>query len=286
MNLNFLSHRNRSLDVALLSGNKLQSAISSVKHGVSATFAKGTSLTVSHLLYSKPSRTRTLAIDLDSSKYMVLYKWYSLCTVHVRDVMLDLLVSGSNVVICLNKMAMSLYCITLEEVMHGLSMYIKTRCNIWSTSPLEIHVDNAPSDIVLKPIRITALDCYESDFDVHAEEGTVVTVFGGDRFSNVMSYCDITLSSNPEITSSYLGRAQSLLLYTKYVTGENSHVYLSSIMCSEDTGCNTYDNMCSDDPLKRLSIKDQMGTIVDSTLGNIFQEIRSTESKLISGVNL
>lgn len=286
MNIDVNSERSRALDIALSSRDRLQNALSSAKHGNLSAFGKGMPLTIRHLLHSNVSRVRTVAVDLDSSRYMILYKWYSLCTLCLRDVYSTMYISSNNVVVSLDENKMALYVISAEEVLDGLSTNMGNKCEVCMSSSTELVMDNAPSDVLTRCIRKTALDCTEHDWEVYGESGTIITVFSGNKFSNVMSYCDNTLSSNPEITSAYIGRVCANLLYDKYVSGDHVEIYLSNIMCSKETGCEVYCNAFNDDIIKRLSIRDQINTIVTSTLNHSDHEIVSTESKLMTGMSL
>jgi hypothetical protein len=289
IDINFDSGRDRALDVALSTREKLQSALNSAKHGVSTAFGRGPPLTIRDLLYGNMSDMKTVTVHDDTTKYIVLFKWYSMSTVYLKDITTDVSIAG-NIIVHLDSMKMNLYVIDIEDVATGICMHNKDIVDVYPSGTDENNFSlmfmHSPPDILNRVIRRTSLDCHNGDWEIYGETGTIFTVFRGNKFTNVMTHADATLSSSPDVTASYMGKVNSVILYRKYINDINSDIYLANIFCSKDVGCNTYSNMNISSPIKRLSIRDQVSTLVSSTINNITDDLTSPESRLMIGLNI
>lgn len=180
--LSFDSERDPAMDLALSARNRLQSALDSTKHGISSSLADDP-ITIRELLYGGIEDTRTIAIDYNTSRYMVLYKWHSLVTIKLKDVLESMSRSGA-IVVKLSKQKLDLYVTNTGEVAQGLAAYVK-EIIVASYDDAANGGDNCivlskcPSDVLNKVVRRTTLDCTADDLSVTGKLGTIHTTFRG-----------------------------------------------------------------------------------------------------------
>jgi hypothetical protein len=178
---------------------------------------------------------------------------------------------------------MFLYVLDITDVCAGVAENVSRKCNVNIHNVLTLMIERADSDLLNTVVRKTHIDCREGDWEVYGSVGTIMTVFRGNRFGNIMGSADVVLSSNPDITVSYMGRVNATLLYDKYIKEERSRIYIGNIMCSNVSGCNTYATMLKDDPLKKISVGNQLDTIVGYATEDYKYEPTSIESRLMMG---
>lgn len=284
MNLK-VSERDESLSVALSVKERLQSALSSSKHGVSGEHGKGAALDVRTLLRGNSMNVSTVAIDYGTSKQLVLFKWYSMCTVLLREIVQSMERRGDTYMIHLDPDKMALYSTDPGSAVQGLLQSLRGKYHIVADGT-SLVAQSLPPDILTRQIRCTRLNCRESDWDVTDEGGVVYTVFKGEHFDEVVGSASEVLSTNVDVTVSRLGRVRSMLLYRRHLRGESVDQYLANIFCSFSDRCNVYSNIARGDPVKRVSIKDQVGTLVSSSLARRVDTLSSAEAKFMVGAKL
>lgn len=286
--MEFESSRSKALDIALSVRSRLQEALSSAKHGMSNTNNSSPGITIRKLLYAGISDVETITIHHNTSRYLVLFRWYSMSTVRLRDIYLDVNVS-SITTISLSKVKMDLYVLTLQDIATGLNRNNKdvvvASCHEESGICI-INISSNTPDILNKLVRKTGFSCSDNEWSVSGEQGDIITTFNGNKFANVMSYADVTLSTNVNVTISYMGRIKAMMLYNKYARDEYSSIYLANILCSKEDSANTYSNISIDDPIKSMSIRSQENTLIKSALNNSIDDLVSIESRLMIGVSL
>jgi len=285
----FNSPRNKALDIALSVRERLQDALNSAKHGSSSARSSGSQLSIRSLLHSNVSDTKTITIHHDSTKYMVLFRWYSMCTIRLKDIFLSISVA-TEVTIHLDKTRMEMYVISIPDVVSGIASNNRDIlvCNHGSEDSGEyyIRLSNCPPDVLNRIVRKTSFNCCDSEWEVTGEQGDIITTFDGNKFSNVMMYADVTLSTDVDITVSYMGKVNATILYSKYVTDDNSDLYIANMLCTRSKGNNTYRTIACDEPVKRMSIRSQVETLIESSLNNYTDGLVSMESRLMVGVDV
>jgi hypothetical protein len=283
------SPRDKSLDMALTTGIGLQNALSSMKHGMSRESETGVPITIRSLLSGGGKGTRTMTIHHGSNKYMVSYIWYSLSTVRLNRIMSAMDSTGGFRVL-LDKTRMCLYVITVDDVAKGISNNNKDII-VTDYGNIDANLDyiillHPPSDIANRLVRITDLDCTSDSWTVIEKNDTVFTVFRGDKFANVMQRADVTLSTDVNITVSYIGKVNAAILYTRYLREQGADLYVASMLCLKSSGINTYDTISSSSPLKRISVRKQIDTLVEASIDDMTDDLTSIESKLLAGRNI
>lgn len=286
--INFESARDGALDIALSTRDRLQDALNSGKHGISNSLPSGPPLTIRELLYSNISDTRTIAIDHNTSRYMVLYKWHALATVRLENVLVNMEKLG-DVVIRLSREKLDLYVLTVAEIVNGLANYSKeVIVSAYEDNKQHCHItlSKCPPDVLNRVIRRTVLDCSVSEWIVTGETGTIFTTFRGDKFKQVMEYADVTLSTNTNITVAHMGRVNAAILYNRYTNCHNKELQLANIFCANVRECNTYSSISRRSPVKRMSIRNQVSTLIAAALDGEADSLHTHESKLMVGVDI
>jgi len=143
-----------------------------------------------------------------------------------------------------------------------------------------------PSDVLTLIIRNDRLPCRESDWDVRGENGTIYTIFKGDRFKHLIGFCDELMSTNVEQMVSIVGKSRALLMYKQHIVGDNVDPFLANMFCTLTKGCKSYNSIATDMPIKRISIREQIGTLTDSALNNRMDDVKSFESRFMLGLSL
>lgn len=284
----FESARDEALSIALSSKDTLQESLSVAKHG-STTKGRAPTLTIRSLLYGSVEPVKTICIHKCSNEYSVSYLWYSLSRVYFRDVYLSVQALDDCVRLYMDRDKLDLYVISLEDIVSGLQEGCKYPLMIdivGDPDDLCIEVNRIPGDIMLKCVRASPIDCIKDDWEVTGSVGEIQTVFKGDKYSSVYPYCDVTLSTNVNITIRHLGKTKAAVLYRMYASGEHIDLYLSRMVTSSDDEVVDYGNMAKDDIIKRMTIRDQISNIVESSLRGDVDLLSSRESRLMAGLDL
>lgn len=283
--IEFDSMRDAAFDVALSTRDRLQDALNSAKHGMKSPIAEGPILTVRKLLYSNISDISTIAIDHNSSRYLVLYKWHSLATVRIRDILASMEKVG-DIVLRLDKLKLNLYILTTSEVATMFSSYKDTIVATYNDQEAYIILSKCPADIITRVARKTQLGCSVAELEVAGDVGTICTTFRGNKFAEVMMYADVTLSTNVEVTVAYMGRIRAATLYNKYISCHNKELQLANIFCTNIRECNTYSSICRSSPVKRMSVRNQTKTLIAASLDGDEDKLQSRESRLMVGADV
>jgi hypothetical protein len=246
--INFNSTRNPVLEIALSTCERLQNALNSDKHEIINSIVNRPPLTIRELLYRDIADMKTVMIDYNITRYLVLFKWYSLFTLRLKEVFESMEKTG-DVLMRLSRVKLKLYVITAAEIATSLSCYSKdvivTFYGNSATSAKSDYVvlSKCQPDILIRIVRKTALDCSVSKWKVTGEMDTIFTIFRGNKFSNVVPYSNITFSTNVNVTAAYTSRVNALILYNRYITCANKELQLANIFCSNNNKYNTYSSI-------------------------------------------
>lgn len=287
--MQFHSTRDEALDIALSVGQKLQSALDSAKHGFSASSSNSYTMSTRDILYGDIADVKTITVDNNTTRLMVLFKWYSMCNVKLKDIYSSIS-SKQFMEIRISRIKMDLYVLDAESISRGIFINNKD-VRLKQYQDLEddgiiLYVSNPPPDILNRIVRKTSLDCYVDDWEVKGESDTIYTIFSGNKFENVMMYVHDTLSTDVSITVSYMGKVNASLLYDKYISEPNANIYIASIFCSRASGCNVYSSVSINEPIKRMCVREQVNTLVSSSLDRTQDNLSSIESRLVVGLNV
>jgi hypothetical protein len=270
--------RDRALDVALSTRDDLQRAIDSAKHS-RANGTRRNYMRIRDIMYGGTKPTKTLAIHTSMSIPEVECVWYSLSTVTLKDVYTSMGVTDTGgVVVTLSQDRMYLYSVDIEQVCKSLS---DVCASITQAGTHDILLFGAPANVVNTVVRSTSLDCTPSDWECH-DGDVVVTVFHGDKYMNVLRHCDVTLSTDASLNVSYMGKVRSCMLYRKYVSGEYVDLMVGSLLCSH-TSLPAYDysTVARSDPIKRLTVRELIKSMVSMALSGDKDDLGSPESSLM-----
>lgn len=284
MNVNFDRHRDAALEVALSSRHSVQQALSSMKHGIANRVQRVCPLSMKDILYGSYSGTKTLAIDENSSEYLVAYKWHSMASVQVRDLRVHISSLTSGYTIQINKTKLDLYVITPAD----LCKFIQSICTIISSTETEesvtIHVSDIPIDFMNRYARKSGIDCHCGDWQLSSDNGTVYTLFRGDVYANLLGLSDALMTNNTRLNVEYMGKVNTALMYRKYIVDSNLDLYVGTLLYSHpDSAAHDYSSTSKSDAIKRLTIRDQLSTVVSLSLNNASDELVSKESRLMAG---
>jgi hypothetical protein len=203
------SARDEPLDIALSVGQRLQNALDSAKHGITNVVDGRHCLTIKDILYGDIADTKTITVHNNTSRLVVLFKWYSMCNVRLRDIYLSL-TNKQLTEVCIDKTKMDLYVLDEASVIEGILVNNKDisvkHCNDSGGDGLTLCISNPPPDILNRIVRRTSLNCNKDEWNVIGTSGTIYTVFSGDRFENVMMYANDTISTDVGVTVSYMGK--------------------------------------------------------------------------------
>lgn len=285
--MHFEADRDRVLDIALVSKDLLQASLDSAKHG-KVSSRRGHIVSVRDLLYGSSDTTRTICIHNRSTSIAVEYLWHSKCDVYIRDIQCGLYMSDKSIILKLDTLKMSLYVITPTQVAEGLDASCKetiVREIVEDAEGVSIVLDGLPNDIMVRCIRSTSLCISEGDWEVIGSTGEIYTVIRGDRYVNAYSYCDVILSTNLAVMVNNIGKAKVAELYSRYLDEAEVDLYLSKMLTYPHI-IEDYSTICGDSIIKRITIKDQVTTLIDACLRGVTDELQNREAKLMTGIGM
>lgn len=283
----FIRTRDESLSIALSSKESLQSSISAAKHGDDESNSKLV-LDLRSMLYGSTSPTKTICIHHCANMYSVSYLWYSMCNVHIRDICYTLIYGSSTSALILDNNKLSLYVIKPKDVVEGLNAKEKKAIASYGGMKGGRHVlvlDNPPHNIMSRHARVSYVGISEGDWEVRGTMGEIRTYFKGERYSALSAYCDVVLSTDVSVTVSYLGKVKASILYRKYVKDQHLDVYLSKVLTCRQ-GIEDYGNASRRDVVKRATMRDQIGTMVEASLLDLSDNLSCIESRLMLGLGV
>lgn len=271
--------RDTALDVALSSRDELQRAIDVAKQGVAtrATTAKCGKLR--DIMYGGIKPTQTVAIHLNMAKCDVECIWYSLSTVLLKDVYASMSIDEKGkLCICLSMDKLDLYMLSIAAVVGALQ---EVCTSVEVADDGTICAIGVPANIVHVPVRSTSLESHADDWECHDGEA-VMTVFKGDKYMNVLPHCDVAFSTDASMNVSYMGKAKSVMLYRKYLSGKQLDLMVGVVLCSHpDVPAYDYSTLSCSDPIKRLTVRDLIKSMTTMALDNAVDTLSSPESSLI-----
>ena len=270
--------RDKALDVALSSKDDLQRAIDSSKR-LRGGGTKKSHMRIRDIMYGSGRATKTLAIHHNMYKAEVECVWYSLSTVRLKDVYSSMSIKDTGeIILTLSQDMIDLHLIDTVQICQGLS---EACVSATVVGQCEILLVGATANIVNSVVRTTSLNsspeewtCYEGD--------PVVTVFQGDKYMNVVRHCDVVLSTDAPLNVSYMGKVRSAMLYRRYLSGPNVDLMVGTLLCSNPSLlAYDYSTLAYDDPIKRLTVRDLINSMVSMALSNKEDDLNSSESSLM-----
>lgn len=291
MSIDFNIDRSPALDLALNTGAALQKAISSGKHG-NVGNVKGI-LSIKEILSATKKNVRTIGIHLNSAEDIVAYNWYRRSTITVADIYHSMNYDSStgHYVINLQVKLMHLYVVTLEEIIDSLRNCVKGKDVFFkyyysAKDIVCILLTDLICDICNYVVRKTSLDCTPSDWNIYVRKDIVYTIFKGDKYRNVFDLCDHTLSTNVNITVSFMGKINSAIIYKIYTDDNNVNLYLAKMLYSSKMLADNYSTMCKDSGMKRLTLREQQKHMLELVEKKAVDNLTTKESALIVGLSL
>lgn len=281
--------RQESLSVALSTKDDLQRAISAGKHGMHNKHSKNSPIRVRDLLHARTKGTKTVAVHHSMAESQAAYIWYAKSTVYIKDIYLELFMNVDETVdISFSNDKMALHVLDRETLLR-LMMNVGRMLGQYVDARNVIHVllSDVPNDIMNTVVRTTPFSTCSGDWKMVASGGDVYTIFRGDKYFETLRFADVVFSINVELNISYMGKANSAMIYRKYVADPNIDFYVGKMLCSKPLlKGDDYGSIGSDNPVKMLTINDLINTVSSTSIGNAVDELDSIESALIAGVTL
>jgi hypothetical protein len=281
----FEAEWDKGLSIALLSKDTLQNSLNASKHDASAV-SDSNSLTVRKILYGSTSPTRTICIHLNNTVHSVLYLWYSMSKVYIRDICSSIESLEGSYMLHFSQVKLDLYVLNIAEVCNGLNVSYKVHMvfKVANSSCIEVRI--VPQDIMLRCVRESPISSHSDEWEVFGKFGEIYSVFNGDKYKHLYPYCDTTLSTDLNITVRYIGKAKAAILYKQHIKGDNVDIYLSKMLSTRAGEVSDYNSMSRSDPIKRMTIRDQMSGLVQSALNQDRDSMILKESRLMVGLNI
>lgn len=214
--------------------------------------------------------------------------WYSLCKVYVRDILLKLVPLAKGYELHLDNTKLDLYSLSVEVVSDYLRDTHKSELVLGHTqdaSGSKIHLLYLPGNIMLLQVRSPSLDATPSMWKVIGVTGQILTLIESEVYSDAYPHCDICLSTDVSIVVDHIGKAKAAVLYRRYVRDSNIDLYLSK-MLTKAGGIEDYKSMCESDVIKRISVRDQVTTLIEASLSGAYDDLSSVESRLMVGLGI
>lgn len=276
--------RDEALDIALGSDTGLQRALDAAKHG-RAREERRTPITLLDVLHAAEPR-RTVAIHHGLRETEVAFLWYSLCDVHLRHVLrrIDACEDEDACIVVLDPELLALHVLTLSDVQRGLE---RRRLDVEAIDAAKLKVYDPPCNVSMLPLREAPLPIVPGRFVLHRAGSIVYTVFRGELYRHIAPWCDECLSTSTEVNIAYMGKLNVARAYERHVSGESVDLYIALMLCGRtDTGAYDFQSIGFDDPLKALTIKDQVATLYAACVQRQTDALSSRESKLVVGASL
>lgn len=299
--------RDTALEI-ILSSAGVQNALDSAKHGTSKaepeeqkTSAFVAMLQPRSLLYAGTGIGKTIAITENTSITLERFKWYSLCTVTMKDLNPDIAPEGvDGLRMTIQMVYLRLFVITPEDLVTAIQLTYG-RSSAVRSSWIEdegtpdmkfcLVLDVAGYGICSKIIRKTELDCYPKDWEIRMDKDTAYTSFRGNKFFGAHRNCTAVISTDIQFMVKQMGRLGFLHTYMKYMDNDADIPFLLSTMFGKDGDAevetSSFTNVgILEAPLKSLCMRNQYKTLVTLCGRKSRDELRSAESAIIAGKQL
>jgi hypothetical protein len=281
--------RDPALEVALASKESLQKSLSAAKHG-GELLTRRAPLSVRDILNGGSGRVRTICVHNTTNSLAVECLWHSLCKVSPRDLDCRIEKSESCYILRLKATRLYLYSISMKDLAASVREICSDVLDVDDQSStcgdIVIRVRNIPPNWMICELRSSVIECKAGDWTVMGATGTIYTIFKGEKFKVLMPYCSEILSTNSRVMVEYLGKIKTCIMYRKYAEGLDVDLYISRLLCTLPNEVYDYKSMATKDPVKRLTIRDQMGSIANMIDSKAVDLLSCNESKLFSGRNL
>jgi hypothetical protein len=290
MDVDFDKERDITLDIALSSRHDVQKALSSGKHGSSNKRDAGCPVSLRDILYGDVASMKTLTIDMCSSEFLVAYRWYSSCNVRVRDIHagMHMIDHDRDILgITISKSKMDLYAIGVGDILSALRETHQVESSCGNDGDILLAIHNASQGIMNLRLRKSMLDCDPSGWKIVELGDRVYTLFKGDMYRQVCSMADVTFTTSNSLNVKYMGRISTAVLYRRHLSDSNIDMQVGAMLYSDSSlPAYDYSSVGNNDPIKRLTIRDQMNTIASLSLSDAVDDLTAPESALMSGLTL
>jgi uncharacterized protein YuzB (UPF0349 family) len=267
----------------------LQQQLDAVKHGVSKKVESAPFLDIKTITYGSAANVKTVAIDNDTDLVLVEYKWYSMCTVCVSDLMpsIDILHGETNIIIYTKYL--HLFAMEPEEFVDNLNACYKNPIiskHYVEGDKLYAICKGQLYGVASKVVRKTDLECPPGSWEIKKYKDSYYTQFRGDKYQSLYQVCDAVLSSDFSVTANNSSIFDAMMFYHAYVPNYELLPFLAIIAFSQPEEFSDFGNMSADSPLKRTVIRDQADAIIRNYEKGLVDNLTSKESCLIVGKNI
>lgn len=288
MQVNYHRVRDAALEIALSTRHNVQKALSSAKHGAQKIHVTGCPLSIKDVMYGDRSSMKTLAIHNKSTEYLVAYTWYSSCDVYLKDLspMLSMTPDGT-VLVSIRRDKLDLHVISVVAIVEALGEHCTLVQCVKDVDYVELSLHDAHCNLMNVQLRKGKVTCSAADCAISEVDGTVYTLLPGNRYEQVVSLCDVALTTNSTLNVEYMGKINTAIAYRTYLSGGNVDIYTGTLLYSEPTlAAYDYSHMATSSPIKRLTIREQINSMASVALHGAVDDMTAPESALMAGAPL